>query len=153
MEIQAIFRAYCVFSFSAASHNVPHNDFYSAMRSATSSMQKHEFPVMQVKLQAQQAELVRSLNQLTQQVRIPAHEYGKDEGDRARSSHEKELLSRQASQLRSRLKLIERALGKVRDGSYGLCSNCGEGINPKRLNAIPWTSYCVTCQELIERRQ
>jgi DnaK suppressor protein len=105
------------------------------------------------RLEAQRADLLHSLDELTQQAQIPAHEYGKDEGDRARSSHEKELLSRQVVQMRSRLNLIERALGKVNEGSYGQCSNCGDGINPKRLEAIPWTSYCVTCQELIERRQ
>lgn len=39
--------------------------------------------------------------------------------------------------------------GKIDDGSYGKCSNCGGAITPKRLEAIPWTTYCVTCQELI----
>ena len=116
-------------------------------------MKKDEFPVMQAKLQGQKADLLRNLGQLTHQAQIPAHEYGNDEGDRARSAHEKELLSRQTAQIRSRLNLIERALGKVNDGSYGQCSNCGDGIHSKRLEAIPWTSYCVSCQELIERRQ
>jgi DnaK suppressor protein len=105
------------------------------------------------KLEAQKADLLRSLDQLAQQAQLAAHEYGRDEGDRARSAHEKELLSRQVAQMRSRLNLIERALSKVNDGSYGQCSNCGDDINPKRLEAIAWTSYCVTCQELIERRR
>jgi DnaK suppressor protein len=114
-------------------------------------MEKHEFSKMKIRLQAQKVDLLRSLEQLAQQAQISAHEYGRDEGDRARSSHEKELLSRQTAQMRSRLNLIERALAKINDGSYGRCSNCGDSINPKRLQAIPWTSYCVTCQELIER--
>jgi hypothetical protein len=65
-------------------------------------MEKHDRPEMQGKLQAQKVHLLRSLEQLTEQAQIPAHEYGKDEGDRARSSHEKELLSRQVAQMRSR---------------------------------------------------
>jgi DnaK suppressor protein len=105
------------------------------------------------KLEVERADLLRSLDQLTQQAHASAHEYGRDEGDRARSAHDKELLSRQVAQMRSRLNLIERALGKVTDRSYGQCSNCGDDINWKRLEAIPWTSYCVTCQELIERRR
>jgi hypothetical protein len=40
--------------------------------------------------------------------------------------------------MRSRLNLIERAISKVNDGIYGQCSNCGDDINPKRLEAIPF---------------
>jgi hypothetical protein len=75
-------------------------------------MEKHEFSKMKIRLQAQKVDLLRSLEQLAQQAQISAHEYGRDEGDRARSSHEKELLSRQTAQMRSRLNLIERALAR-----------------------------------------
>lgn len=127
--------------------------YFTPVRHAISSMRTNDLAATKARLEAQRAELRRSLDQLAQQAEVSAHEYGRDEGDRARSSHEKELLSRQTAQMRSRLNLIKRALDKVKDGSYGQCSNCGEGINPKRLEAIPWTSYCVPCQELIERRQ
>jgi DnaK suppressor protein len=49
------------------------------------------------------------------------------------------------------LKEIERALGRVAGGTYGICEGCGEDISPNRLKAIPWTRYCLTCQELRSR--
>ena len=35
---------------------------------------------------------------------------------------------------------------------YGVCLECEEPISTKRLNAVPWARYCVTCQESIAAR-
>lgn len=45
------------------------------------------------------------------------------------------------------LHLIERALGKISDGSYGQCEACADPIGIKRLNARPFTNLCVSCME------
>ena len=37
------------------------------------------------------------------------------------------------------------------DEEYGICTNCGNEILPKRLEALPWVRYCITCQDLYER--
>lgn len=42
---------------------------------------------------------------------------------------------------------IDRALGKLEDGSYGLCEACTEVIGPKRLKASPFATLCVSCKE------
>jgi RNA polymerase-binding transcription factor DksA len=39
------------------------------------------------------------------------------------------------------------------DGVYGDCAECGEPISLKRLEAIPWASHCVGCQEFMEHRE
>lgn len=49
------------------------------------------------------------------------------------------------------LTMIEEALERIEDDEYGLCVNCEEKVNPKRLNAIPWARYCLNCQELVEQ--
>ncbi len=49
------------------------------------------------------------------------------------------------------LALIDEALLRVEDDEYGLCQNCEQAINPKRLAAIPWARYCLNCQELVEQ--
>ena len=46
---------------------------------------------------------------------------------------------------------IEAALERIHDGSYGQCLGCDEAINPRRLDAVPWTPYCMRCQEAAER--
>jgi len=47
--------------------------------------------------------------------------------------------------------LINEALERLDDEEYGTCQNCEKEINPKRLDAIPWARYCLSCQELVEK--
>ncbi|MGD8372365.1 MAG: TraR/DksA C4-type zinc finger protein [Syntrophobacterales bacterium] len=54
--------------------------------------------------------------------------------------------------LRQKLHLVERALDAIEDGDYGICEECGESINPKRLLIMPFTLLCVRCQSELERR-
>lgn len=42
---------------------------------------------------------------------------------------------------------IDAALDRLVTGVYGVCLNCGEAINPRRLAAIPWAAHCIPCQE------
>ena len=44
-------------------------------------------------------------------------------------------------------KAVEKALKLLAIDEYGICQDCGADINPKRLEAIPWTTLCVYCQE------
>lgn len=45
---------------------------------------------------------------------------------------------------------VERSLEAMRDDTYGYCSRCDEPIAIRRLQSIPWASYCVRCQEAVE---
>ncbi len=49
------------------------------------------------------------------------------------------------------LTMIDDALERIEDDEYGLCQNCEEEINPKRLAAVPWARYCLDCQQLLEQ--
>jgi DnaK suppressor protein len=44
-------------------------------------------------------------------------------------------------------KEIEAALDRLRSGEYGVCQECETRIADRRLNALPWARYCLTCQE------
>ena len=48
------------------------------------------------------------------------------------------------------LEAIEAALERVEDGTYGICIDCGNKITKPRLQAIPYTPYCITCAEARE---
>jgi DnaK suppressor protein len=39
----------------------------------------------------------------------------------------------------------------MRESTFGVCTNCGNVIGEKRLQAIPWSPYCIDCQELVEK--
>lgn len=73
-----------------------------------------------------------------------------DEGDRAESSYTKEFLLSLSGSERKKLQLIDEALQRIKESSYGKCQMCGKDIGMKRLNAVPWTSYCIHCQEKAE---
>jgi DnaK suppressor protein len=49
------------------------------------------------------------------------------------------------------LQMVDEALQRIEDDEYGVCQNCSNQIQPKRLEAIPWARYCLNCQELVER--
>jgi RNA polymerase-binding protein DksA len=49
------------------------------------------------------------------------------------------------------LKEITDALGRIGEGTFGVCEGKGESISKARLNAIPWARYCVACAELKEK--
>jgi DnaK suppressor protein len=54
--------------------------------------------------------------------------------------------------LRSQLlREVDNALGRCARGTYGACEACHEEIAAPRLKAVPWTRYCLTCQELRSR--
>ena len=104
-------------------------------------------------LEARHRELRLGLARTQREARTPQHDYGKDEGDRANTSLAKEMQLSHKSRDRALLGAVETALKRISDGTFGECLNCGQEINAKRLAAIPWVRYCITCQELIVEQQ
>jgi RNA polymerase-binding transcription factor DksA len=49
--------------------------------------------------------------------------------------------------LYTQLRLVEEALVRLDLGDYGYCLGCGDSIAPNRLRSVPWTPYCLGCQE------
>ncbi len=74
-----------------------------------------------------------------------------DLADKAASAYSKELNFSLSDAERETLKLVEDALRRIEENSYGQCTNCAQVIGEKRLKAVPWTRYCIDCQEMQER--
>jgi len=74
-----------------------------------------------------------------------------DTVDQAASRSEKESLLQRSNQEQQLLRAINSALGRIRDGTYGKCLSCGKQIDGNRLAAVPWTPYCIPCEEAFER--
>ena len=74
-----------------------------------------------------------------------------DPADMAANAYTKELLMSMSTNDRQLLDSIDAALRRIEEGEYGKCDNCGEPIQEKRLEAVPWAQHCVTCQELNEK--
>jgi len=71
------------------------------------------------------------------------------EEDQAQITHD-EFVSLRLNRLDYlQLRMIEEALDRLNSGDFGTCLACEEPIPAKRLKALPWARYCVTCQESI----
>jgi RNA polymerase-binding transcription factor DksA len=73
-----------------------------------------------------------------------------DEGDLASISHDKDVLYSLHEGGFARLQLIQKAIEAIENGNYGECVRCEGAINDKRLDAIPWATMCIACQEETE---
>ena len=73
--------------------------------------------------------------------------------DEVQLAGERELAIRNLDRESNLLRNVRLALARMADGSYGTCLHCEEEIKPKRLDAVPWTPYCIQCQEQADRAQ
>jgi len=80
-----------------------------------------------------------------------AIEKSPDALDEVQHAAERELAIRTLDRESRLLRHVKGALRRIQDGSYGTCLNCDEPINQRRLSAVPWTAYCVRCQEMADR--
>jgi DnaK suppressor protein len=74
----------------------------------------------------------------------------RDEGDESLRVLMRDTRMSLAEQDAQRAQLIEEALRRLSQGSYGTCVDCGGPIEPKRLEAVPWALRCVEDQEAFE---
>src|SRR5438093_12043046 len=94
--------------------------------------------------------LIKSINRnrlAAQEIKV---ENTEDEGDLATISHDRDLLYNLHEGGFARLRFIQDALKAIDRGQYGECVGCGEDINEKRLEAVPWATMCVRCQHETE---
>lgn len=100
-------------------------------------------------LEAKQAEL--SIGLLNRED--IAIEKTADALDEVQLAGERELAIRNLDRESNLLRNVRAALKRINDGSYGTCMHCEEEIKPKRLEAVPWTKYCIRCQEAADRHE
>ena len=82
-----------------------------------------------------------------------AIEKAADALDQVQYAGERELAIRNLDRESQLLRKVRAALEHIQDGSYGICLHCDSAINPKRLRAVPWATYCVPCQEAADRSE
>ena len=100
-------------------------------------------------LEAKQAELSMGLRNRDE----IAIEKTPDALDEVQRAGERELAIRNLDREATMLRNVRAALRRIADGSYGVCEHCDEEIKPKRLQAVPWTMYCIRCQEAVDRHE
>jgi DnaK suppressor protein len=100
-------------------------------------------------LETKQAELA----QLLRNRDAIAIEKSPDALDEVQHAAERELAIRNLDRESNLLRNVRAALRRLDEGMYGICVHCEEEISPKRLNAVPWTPFCIQCQEQADRNK
>ena len=108
-------------------------------------LQRYEY-----RLRRRQQELEQALASTVEQAMTSGAEDGQDVADQAVAGYQKEMLFSQGTERNHQLRLVRQALERIAAGTFGDCVRCSQEIGPKRIEALPWTPYCINCQELIE---
>ncbi len=93
-------------------------------------------------LEARRAELTRRVDEIEDELDNPVSEEPEEQAIDMEEDEVREDLGEAA--LRE-IRMIDAALGRIADGSYGVCTNCGTDIAPARLDALPATPLCAEC--------
>jgi DnaK suppressor protein len=102
------------------------------------------------RLSSEYENLIKSINRSRLAAKEIKLENTEDEGDLATISHERDILYNLHETDYTRLRYIEDAMKAMDRGEFGECVRCGENISEKRLEAVPWATMCIRCQEQAE---
>ena len=121
------------------------------MTSTGNLMDKKKAEIYKKRLLTKRDELERQVVQSEQEGRESDQEGTQDPADKASNAYTKEFLFLQSGDNRRVLQLVNEALDRIRDGTYGLCVACEQEVQQKRLEAVPWARHCIECQEKQEQ--
>lgn len=116
---------------------------------AKDNMDKTIFSELRQELMTRHAELIdrqKALTESLQRLNEPATEL---EENASKDTLSREMEQRSES-VRTELRNIDIALTRMAEGDYGCCEACRRPIRVKRLQAVPWTQYCVKCAGMRE---
>lgn len=105
---------------------------------------------MRAQLETKKAELAARLERITANLR---RGYDADSKERAKELEDSEVVDALGNEAREELGKISAALARMEAGDFGVCTECGAGIEQGRLDAYPYAEECIECAEFDERRK
>jgi DnaK suppressor protein len=114
-----------------------------------------KFAPLRARLDAEKIRYAEELAKLqtnasTSEERREGSPFGKRE-EEATETLELEKRLALENRVRQEMSDIEHALEKFEKGTYGLCENCGQPIDPERLEVLPQAAYCINCKALLTK--
>lgn len=110
-------------------------------------LNKKEKQAYRKSLLEKKEKIVRKISQFYNESKEIEMDIAKDLVDKAESSYTKEFLLSLSDAERSQLFLIDEALERLETPEFSICQMCHKPIGKKRLAALPWTPYCIDCQQ------
>ncbi len=115
------------------------------------AMTKKQTEIYKKRLLEKKRSVTDAYNKNKTYGRLTEDEGTQDLADKASSAYTKEFLYSLSNTDREALQRVDEALQRIAGGTYGVCVECGEDLNKKRLEAVPWASHCLSCQEKLEK--
>ena len=112
---------------------------------------KDPFDKFRKRLLAKQEELLHDLTRNREVTDESVDEQAQDMVDRATSAYTREFAFSLSESDRKTLLLIDQALLRLDQGTYGTCVHCQGPVQEKRLEAVPWARHCLECQEMQDK--
>jgi RNA polymerase-binding transcription factor len=127
------------------------------------TVREGERPWSEAELAAVRSRLETEINELGEEISKAESEIadrltdsvgdaGDDQADAGAKTYQREHDLAVTQNARELLTQSERALGRMADGTYGICESCGKPIGKARLQAFPRATLCVQCKQREERR-
>jgi DnaK suppressor protein len=114
-------------------------------------MDKKRLEYYKKKLLVRREELTKTIARTQEEGRTADDDPTVDLADKAANSYTKEFLFGMTNTDRTVLNMIDAALKRIQTDDYGVCANCQEELQQKRLEAVPWAKHCLACQEKMEQ--
>ncbi len=116
-------------------------------------MNKKSLTPLSKELQRRKSILLKEVSGVEQDLRLISEDNKAELEESAQEQRTLWLLARLDTRSRSEILEIEDALGRIADGSYGECEDCGMSIPVARMRILPATRYCVTCASVYEKKR
>lgn len=130
---------------------VPSKPAAKAPAKAPEKAAKDPFEKYRSRLLVRQEELIRDISRNREVTDETVDEQAQDMVDRATSAYTREFAFSLSEADRKALLLIEQALLRLDQGTYGVCVHCQGVVQEKRLEAVPWARHCLECQEMQDK--
>jgi DnaK suppressor protein len=114
-------------------------------------MEQKKIKTFREKLILKKKEILEAYNKNKTYGKEADEDGAQDIADKASNSYTKEFLFSLSNNERDMLQLVDEALNRVEGRRFGLCAVCEDEVDKKRLEAVPWAKYCISCQEKQEQ--
>ncbi len=105
------------------------------------------------RLLARRTELLHRYREAVAMAEEAATERSAEVIDAANDQWDQRVLSSYGDAETRQLTLVEAALRRLLDGTYGNCTRCGTHINKARLEAVPEAALCASCASWLEKKR
>jgi DnaK suppressor protein len=115
-------------------------------------MNVQKFEYFRKKLIEMKQDLISKLNERYNEALSFGNDGTQDSADEAYNIYNKNLMLGKVETDALKLQLVDQALVRIANGTYGVCIECEDHIEERRLEFVPFARFCIDCKSELERK-